>query len=677
MVNGVHTGYAVSAGCPTGKLVGGGAYLRNASNPATLPTNGLVLGGTLAVDGLVARRSRGRGRRRRPEPLDRRRELHGRVGARRPGAVVRALRERARPVAHGGRDREHGRCQRDAAGQPAERHDRDVRARHAPRRRRRADEHARPGQRRVDVRQRRQPQAARELPLRPRGRAGVRRLGRRHVVERARLGRRPDERRRGHGLRALLDRPGDPAGAGRPARRGIDAGRSRDDRLADLPGRHAPARRRLQGRPDGRLGERPAAPAGLPHARQLPVDRGHAAPRGGRRHEQPDDVDVAPASRRPGARRHEPHGSARLRDVRRGTPVPSVATGAAVAITDTSATLAGTVNPSGSFSAYVFEYGPTLSFGSITTPAGAGSGGAAAPVGATLTSLAPNTTYYYRLVATNAAGTSIGAVRSFRTTGPPQPPIAITGAATDVTRRPPRSPARSTPAACRPLRRSSSARRRASARSPRSSRSTTPMRLSLSRRGSPASPRHDLPLPGRRDQCDWHRRRDGRRLHDRRGLTPPSRAPTARCTGARVSRSRRSSRRGAHLRAARAEGSSSRTAAGSRRSASHARGCGATRRAARHRRRLPASRCAHERRRSRPASLRTRVPTRRRAATSCFSQRLTGPRQCRPRRPRSQPSRAAAHGRRGGSVRARRPPGPPGRVGAQPAAGPTPASADG
>jgi uncharacterized repeat protein (TIGR01451 family) len=35
----------VTAGCPSGTLVGGGSYLRNAANPATLPTNGLVLGG--------------------------------------------------------------------------------------------------------------------------------------------------------------------------------------------------------------------------------------------------------------------------------------------------------------------------------------------------------------------------------------------------------------------------------------------------------------------------------------------------------------------------------------------------------------------------------------------------------------------------------------------------------
>lgn len=40
-----HTGATLTAGCPSGTLVGGGSYLRNATDPATLPTNGLVLGG--------------------------------------------------------------------------------------------------------------------------------------------------------------------------------------------------------------------------------------------------------------------------------------------------------------------------------------------------------------------------------------------------------------------------------------------------------------------------------------------------------------------------------------------------------------------------------------------------------------------------------------------------------
>jgi uncharacterized repeat protein (TIGR01451 family) len=55
-----HTGLTVTAGCASGRLVGGGSYLRDAANPATLPTNGLVLGGqtpstgATPVDGGVA-----------------------------------------------------------------------------------------------------------------------------------------------------------------------------------------------------------------------------------------------------------------------------------------------------------------------------------------------------------------------------------------------------------------------------------------------------------------------------------------------------------------------------------------------------------------------------------------------------------------------------------------------
>lgn len=47
MTNPAHTGVTRTANCPTGSLVvGGGGYLRNATDPSMLPTNGLVLGGT-------------------------------------------------------------------------------------------------------------------------------------------------------------------------------------------------------------------------------------------------------------------------------------------------------------------------------------------------------------------------------------------------------------------------------------------------------------------------------------------------------------------------------------------------------------------------------------------------------------------------------------------------------
>ena len=49
---GLHRGVTVSAACAAGsRLVGGGSYLRPAADPAALPTNGLVLGGTTASTG--------------------------------------------------------------------------------------------------------------------------------------------------------------------------------------------------------------------------------------------------------------------------------------------------------------------------------------------------------------------------------------------------------------------------------------------------------------------------------------------------------------------------------------------------------------------------------------------------------------------------------------------------
>jgi hypothetical protein len=41
-----HTGITRTASCPTGSFVGGGGYMRNAADPSTVPTPGLVLGGT-------------------------------------------------------------------------------------------------------------------------------------------------------------------------------------------------------------------------------------------------------------------------------------------------------------------------------------------------------------------------------------------------------------------------------------------------------------------------------------------------------------------------------------------------------------------------------------------------------------------------------------------------------
>ena len=96
-------------------------------------------------------------------------------------------------------------------------------------------------------------------------------------------------------------------------------------------------------------------------------------------------------------------------------PPPSVITGSATAITGSSATLTGTVNPNGQATTYYFDYGKTTTYGSRTPETSAGSGSAAVSVTATLASLSRRTVYHYRLVATNASGTAVGAVATFKT----------------------------------------------------------------------------------------------------------------------------------------------------------------------------------------------------------------------------------------------------------------------
>ena len=69
---------------------------------------------------------------------------------------------------------------------------------------------------------------------------------------------------------------------------------------------------------------------------------------------------------------------------------------------------------------YYFEYGPTESYGSTSAiPPGADGGSASGPQSATfnLTGLSVFTTYHYRIVASNPAGTSYGADVSFHTLG--------------------------------------------------------------------------------------------------------------------------------------------------------------------------------------------------------------------------------------------------------------------
>jgi sugar lactone lactonase YvrE len=94
---------------------------------------------------------------------------------------------------------------------------------------------------------------------------------------------------------------------------------------------------------------------------------------------------------------------------------PTVATKPAVEVTATGATLAGTVNPNGSETTYYFEYGPTTSYGTKTSEVSAGSGRSAVEESKVLASLEFGTTYHYRLVAKNVAGTTLGSDQVFTT----------------------------------------------------------------------------------------------------------------------------------------------------------------------------------------------------------------------------------------------------------------------
>jgi hypothetical protein len=109
---------------------------------------------------------------------------------------------------------------------------------------------------------------------------------------------------------------------------------------------------------------------------------------------------------------------------------PSATTGTATSVGQTTATVTGTVDPNGMATTYRVEYGTSSSYGLQTSEQDAGAGTGAADVQAALTGLTSDTTYHYRVVATNAAGVDRGADRTFTTAGPP---TASTGTARKVT----------------------------------------------------------------------------------------------------------------------------------------------------------------------------------------------------------------------------------------------------
>jgi len=110
---------------------------------------------------------------------------------------------------------------------------------------------------------------------------------------------------------------------------------------------------------------------------------------------------------------------------------PAVFTSAANAISNTRATLNGTVKAGGQPTSYAFQYGLSSAYTKQTPAHSAGSGFTNLKVSAAITRLTPGTVYHFRVVAVNASGIAVGADRTFKTTGHP-PPGVITGAAVSV-----------------------------------------------------------------------------------------------------------------------------------------------------------------------------------------------------------------------------------------------------
>ena len=94
---------------------------------------------------------------------------------------------------------------------------------------------------------------------------------------------------------------------------------------------------------------------------------------------------------------------------------PTVTTGGVSNVTFNSARLQARIDPNRRATIYYFQYGTTIALGSETAPADAGRGDRAVGKSVDVGGLAPVTKYYYRAVARNSSGTTLGKRRSFTT----------------------------------------------------------------------------------------------------------------------------------------------------------------------------------------------------------------------------------------------------------------------
>ena len=113
------------------------------------------------------------------------------------------------------------------------------------------------------------------------------------------------------------------------------------------------------------------------------------------------------------------------------TGPPVVMTNPASLMASFSATLNGSVDPHGLTTTVYFQYGTTTNYG-LTTATQSKTGNTYLNVTANISGLTASTTYHFRIVATNSAGTTYGSDRTFTTLSATGPPVVITNPATNI-----------------------------------------------------------------------------------------------------------------------------------------------------------------------------------------------------------------------------------------------------
>jgi len=113
------------------------------------------------------------------------------------------------------------------------------------------------------------------------------------------------------------------------------------------------------------------------------------------------------------------------------TGLPVVTISPATLIASFSATLNGSLDPHGLTTSVYFQYGTTTSYGLTTAPQSQ-SGNTYRNISANISSLSASTTYHFRIVASNSAGTTFGGDRTLTTLTATGAPVVTTNAATNV-----------------------------------------------------------------------------------------------------------------------------------------------------------------------------------------------------------------------------------------------------